>query len=112
MKNEADVKKLVKKVLDALPLSWYFMPVPTGFGVQGVPDFVVCWDGRFIGIETKFGKNTTSKWQDIQRAGITAACGVYLIINEKNVNELRDILEEAYARYPEQTEAGPQYEPC
>jgi predicted RecB family nuclease len=87
MKSEADVKKAIKKILvDAH--AWYFMPVQTGYGAMGIPDFIVCHRGVFIGIEAKFGKNKESAWQKKQGAAIAEAEGVYLVINEKNVGEL------------------------
>jgi hypothetical protein len=91
MRNEADVKAEVKKILAKLG-AWWFMPVQTGYGVKGVPDFVVCVDGRFVGIETKFGKNKESVWQQKQGAAIQAANGVYLVINENNVDQLEGLL--------------------
>ena len=91
MQNEADVKKEVKKVLNKLG-AWWFMPVPTGYGVKGVPDFIVCLDGKFAGIETKYGKNKPSKWQQLQIEKIKAANGEALVINESNVSELEELL--------------------
>jgi hypothetical protein len=29
------------------------MPVQTGYGVNGIPDFICCWKGLFIAIECK-----------------------------------------------------------
>ena len=90
MRNEKDVKKEIKKVLAEFPSEvFHFMPVPTGYGVQGIPDFVCCVNGYFVGIEAKFGKNKESAWQKKQGAAIQAACGLYLVINDKNVGELR-----------------------
>lgn len=91
MQNEADVKKEVKKVLNKLG-AWWFMPVPTGYGVKGVPDFIVCLDGKFAGIETKYGKNKPSKWQQLQIEKIKAANGEALVVNENNVAELEELL--------------------
>lgn len=91
MQNEADVKKEVKKVLNKLG-AWWFMPVPTGYGVKGVPDFIVCLDGKFAGIETKYGKNKLSKWQQLQIEKIKAANGEALVVNENNVAELEELL--------------------
>lgn len=49
---EGKVKAAVKKVLQARDI-WYFMPMQNGFGVVGIPDFICCWRGQFLAIETK-----------------------------------------------------------
>src|SRR6056297_2732099 len=92
MKKEADVKKRVKEILKDLG-AWYYMPVPTGYGVQGIPDFIVCYRGLFIAIETKFGGNKPSKWQEIRLREIDEHGGLALVIDEKNVEGLAEILE-------------------
>ena len=59
MTPEARLKAQVKKVLDKHGV-WYYMPVQNGMGVTGIPDFVCCDEGRFLGIETKApGKHPT-----------------------------------------------------
>lgn len=89
MKREADVKAAVKKVLEKFHKdAWYFMPVPTGFGTQGVPDFICCIKGRFIGIETKFGGNKMTEWQQRTQLRISEAGGTVLLITENNVGGL------------------------
>lgn len=92
MKNEKDVKAEIKKILILLD-AWYFMPVQTGYGVQGIPDFIVCYNGNFIGIEAKFGKNKESAWQAKQGAAIGMAGGGYMVIHDKNVASLQAHLE-------------------
>lgn len=86
-KNEADVKKQVKKILESLGV-YYYMPVPLAYTRTGVPDFVCCYRGKFLAIETKFGYNKTSPRQDIEIAKIRAAGGVVFVINEKNITEI------------------------
>lgn len=91
IQKEADVKREVKKLLVELGF-WYFMPVQTGYGVQGIPDFIVCADGRFVAIETKFGSNPLSAHQEMQRGKIIAAMGDYYVINDHNLAALREWL--------------------
>lgn len=91
MKNEADVKDEVKKVLKSLG-AWWFMPVQTGYGVQGIPDFIVCLNGKFLAIETKFGNNKTTAHQEMQMKKIDAANGGAFLINEKNVHNLKAMI--------------------
>jgi len=57
MKNEGDVKKAVRKVLNSVDKCYYFMPSANGYGRSGIPDFIGQVNGHFFGIETKFGKN-------------------------------------------------------
>lgn len=52
MTPEGRVKEAVKKVLKARGI-WFFMPMQNGFGVVGIPDFICCWKGQFLAIETK-----------------------------------------------------------
>jgi len=49
---EGKVKDAVKKVLNKHGV-WYFMPMQNGFGVVGIPDFICCWNGHFLAVETK-----------------------------------------------------------
>lgn len=88
---EAAVKDSVKKWLKTNSI-WYFMPVPMGLGVQGVPDFICCAGGRFLAIETKApGKrNNTTPNQDLQIAAIRAAGGDAIVIDD--VNQLKEHL--------------------
>jgi len=86
--NEAGVKEEVKKILNRTPDCWWYMPVQTGYGVHGIPDFVACIRGSFIAIETKFGRNKLSAWQEKQKDGITKAKGMYFIINENSLDKL------------------------
>ncbi len=78
---EKQVKSEVKKILKEFDV-WWYMPVPTGFSRAGVPDFIVCHRGRFLGIETKAPNRRGEKngglsliqmktKQDIERAGGT-----------------------------------------
>ena len=91
MRNESDVKKRVKQILKELG-AWWYMPVPTGYGVQGIPDFIVCYKGLFIAIETKYGKNKCSKWQAIRLDEIRDHGGQSMVINENTVEFLRDYI--------------------
>jgi hypothetical protein len=69
------------------------MPVPTGFGVQGVPDFICSIHGRLVAIETKFGKNGLSKYQIKQMEAITNSGAAHMVINEDNVYALTAIID-------------------
>ena len=85
------VKKAVRLMLDKLG-AYHFMPPANGFGRAGIPDIIGCMDGHFIAIECKAGKGRTTKLQKREIASIKAAGGLALVINEKNIDELRTLL--------------------
>ena len=92
MTPEGKVKAKVKKVLSEVG-AYYAMPMGTGYGNAGVPDFLVCVKGRFIGIECKAHDNKPTALQLKNLADIESAGGTALIINETNIAELRTLME-------------------
>ena len=81
---EGRVKEQIKKILNDAK-AYYFMPVNNGMGRNGIPDFIVCWRGRFMGIEAKAGRGKTTALQDRELANIMQAGGVALVINENTI---------------------------
>lgn len=88
---EALVKDRVKKLLKAMSI-YYFMPATYGFGRSGVPDFVCCMDGRFMGIECKAGTNKPTALQQLELTRIAAAGGFTFVANEDNLDMLEEKL--------------------
>ena len=68
------------------------MPATGGYGVSGVPDFLCCVRGRFVGIEAKAGKGTTTALQDKNIGDIRESGGIAVVINETNLHELEYLL--------------------
>lgn len=89
---EKKVKDAVRKVLTEFGV-YYFMPAANGFGRAGVPDIICCFGGRFIAIECKAGKGTTTALQDRELAAIRTAGGMAMVVNETNIEELREKLQ-------------------
>lgn len=90
---EGKIKEHIKKTLDALgEIVYYCMPIGSGYGNSGVPDFIVCYSGVFIGIEAKANGGKTTLLQDHHLQRIGMACGIPLIVNERNVDDLANIL--------------------
>ena len=88
---ESKVKKSVKNVLESLG-AYYVMPVTSGFGRSGAPDFLVCLNGRFIGIECKAGTNKPTALQEAEMARIRHAGGKTLVVNETNLNDVKELV--------------------
>lgn len=87
---EGRVKAKVKKVLDSYgDRIWYFLPVSGGFGKHGIPDFIVCAYGHFIGIECKAdATKKPTKLQQFTLSAIAQADGTTLVIHKDNIEEV------------------------
>ena len=84
---ESKVKDKIKKILKAHNV-YYAMPMGTGYGNAGVPDFLCCVNGCFVAIEAKAGKGTTTALQDKNLQQIKDSGGHAYVINENGLNEL------------------------
>lgn len=81
---EAKVKTKIKAILKAHNV-YYAMPIGTGYGNSGVPDFLCCVNGEFLAIEAKAGKGTTTALQEKNMREIEAAGGRTLVVNEESL---------------------------
>lgn len=81
---EGKVKDKIKKILKANNI-YYAMPMGTGFGNAGVPDFLCCWQGKFLAIEAKANGGKTTALQRKNLDEITAAGGLAWIVDEGNL---------------------------
>jgi hypothetical protein len=90
---EAKVKAKIKAILKEHGV-YYAMPIGTGYGNVGVPDFLCCIHGVFVGIEAKSGKNQPTALQCKNLEAIDGAGGIALVINEDNVTDLTNVIAE------------------
>lgn len=89
---EKKVKDAVVKILKEYG-AYYFSPVTGGFGKSGVPDIIVCYRGRFIGIECKAGTNRPTALQERELSLIQQAMGYPLVVNETSIDQVKNVLE-------------------
>ena len=90
MTPEAAVKKKIHAALKAQGA--YAVNYIGGLHANnGTPDILACLDGRFIGIEAKAGSNKPTDLQIVNLRKITEAGGLALVINETNLELLRDL---------------------
>jgi len=92
---ERKVKDKVKKVLKELG-AYYAMPATGGYGSSGVPDFLVCYCGRFIGLECKANGGKTTALQEKNLYDIRKNGGTAFVVDEHNVGDLRELLVEFF----------------
>lgn len=90
---EGRVKAGVKAVLAELDIrnakdagkyefadGWYYMPGQSGFGVNGIPDFIGHFRGRFFAVETKAPGKVPTGFQSLQIEGIRCSKGKCFVI--------------------------------
>lgn len=90
---ESKVKAKIKKILNTCKC-YVTMPIGTGFGCAGVPDYLVCINGHFLGIEAKAGKNKPTALQDQHMNNIRICGGYTIVVNEDNFDELEKLLKD------------------
>jgi hypothetical protein len=88
---EVKVKNKIKAILKEHGV-YYAMPIGTGYGNAGVPDFLCCFKGRFLAIEAKANGGTTTALQDKNLRDIEVAGGITCVLNEDNISALSGYL--------------------
>jgi hypothetical protein len=58
----------------------------------GVPDIVVCYKSHFLGIECKANGNRTTEIQDRNLVAIKKNGGIAVVIDENNLDQLKEML--------------------
>ena len=92
---EGKVKDKIKVILKRHDV-YYAMPIGTGFGNAGVPDFLCCVppNGVFLAIEAKAGKGKTTALQDKHIDAILERGGEALVVNEDDFIKLENFLKQ------------------
>jgi len=84
---EAKVKARIKAILEHYDV-YYAMPIGSGFGNAGVPDFLCSVNGKFMAIEAKAGDNQPTALQQKHIRKIKNTGGFALVITERNMGLL------------------------
>jgi Holliday junction resolvase len=89
---EKKVKTRLKKQLDELGV-YHFSPFQAGMGRAGIPDVIGCYRGMFVAFECKAGKGKTTALQERELNAIRTARGLAFVINEENVDNIKELLQ-------------------
>lgn len=87
---EAKVKARVKRILHDVGC-YYVMPATGGYGNSGVPDFLICYKGKFIGLECKANSKVPTALQYENLKKIQDNGGETLIVDENNMTQLYEV---------------------
>jgi pantoate kinase len=90
---EAKVKEKIKKILKEHGV-YYAMPMGTGYGNSGVPDFLCCLQGQFVAVEAKAGKGIPTALQEKNLRDIKVSGGYSWVVNEENLDEFKTWVQE------------------
>ncbi len=89
---ESKVKDNVKALLKARG-AWHYMVVPWGYSRNGVHDFIICYRGAFIAVETKKLGGKAQPWQLREHNAVLAAGGISIQVAGRDAVAL---LEDAF----------------
>jgi len=70
--------------------AYYFFPAQNGYGRAGIPDCLVCFKGKFLGIEFKAGYNKPTALQEREMMEINKAGGSAMVVREDTLDALED----------------------
>jgi Holliday junction resolvase len=86
---EKNLIEKIRKYLAGLDGCFFWKEHGGQYGTAGIPDIIICYNGRFVALEVKVGKNKPTRLQaatieQIQKAGGTAEV-VYSLEDAKKV---------------------------
>lgn len=80
----------IRKYLQSLPECFFWKEHGGQYGTAGIPDIIVCYKGRFYGLEAKVGTNKPTRLQEATIAAIRKAGGVAGVV--KSVDDVKALL--------------------
>ena len=91
---ESKLKRSLKNILNDRGAYWCAV-AEGAYAKPGDPDIIVCYKGKFIGIEAKTYEGSQSQWQKLRERMITKAGGIYLIVRSpEDVIRMLDAIDE------------------
>ena len=88
--KESDLIHKISDYLKTVPNLFYWKEHGGMYGTAGIPDIIVCYRGRFIGLECKVGKNKPTVLQAVTIRPIIQAGGYAVVV--RTVEEVRQII--------------------
>lgn len=78
--NESEITKSILKYLKTLPRCFFWKEHGGIYGTSGIPDIIVCIDGRFIALEVKTQKGKTTPLQNAAIRKIRSSGGFAFVV--------------------------------
>ena len=84
---ENQVKKWLKE-----HNAWFVKTWGGGYQRNGLPDLIICWKGRFIGVELKREDGKASALQNYELEQIRKSDGIGIILKPSDFEDFKKIL--------------------
>ena len=88
---ERDIVAAIMRMLKKWPRCFCWKEHGGMYGTAGIPDLIICYKGRFIGLECKVGRNTATALQQQTIRQILKAGGYAVVV--KSVGEVKAIIQ-------------------
>lgn len=88
--NESEIVRQIKEYLKTVKGCFFWKEHGGQFGVAGLPDIILCLNGRFIALEVKTEKGKVSVLQEITLKKIRNAGGIAEVV--RSVDEARAVI--------------------
>lgn len=88
--SEKEITNAIIRYLKTVPNCFCWKEHGGIYGTAGIPDIIICKDGRFIAFEVKMGKGKLTKLQESTIKKILAAGGTAFVV--RSVDEVRAVL--------------------
>ena len=79
MPREATIVRAIRTALLREPGVWFVKYSPGDYGTAGVPDLLICYWGRFVGMEVKQPGQRPTKIQQHTLDAIAGAGGIAIV---------------------------------
>lgn len=89
--KEQDLINKIKTYLDSVKDLFYWKEHGGQFGTSGIPDIIICYKGRFLGLECKQPGRKPTILQAITLNKIMRAGGIGVVITD--VNQVKEMIE-------------------
>lgn len=88
--KEKDLIKKISEYLKTVNDLFFWKEHGGQYGTAGIPDLIICYKGRFIGLECKVGRNKPTILQEVTIKQILRAGGYAMVV--RSVDEVKGII--------------------
>jgi len=89
--KESDIVAAIKRYLKTVEGCFFWKEHGGMYGTAGIPDLILCYKGRFIGLEVKTDEGKPTKLQEATIRKIKACGGIAVVV--RSVAEVKAIIE-------------------